>query len=99
MSRRDPRYDRGRLFLEGIKAETGCVICGEQEITALDFHHLDEGTKSFNLSGIAYTKSLTALRTEVDKCLVVCASCHRKLHAGVIPLPLNGDRDETHEPP
>lgn len=97
MSRRDPRYERGRAYLEAIKRETGCVICGEQEIAAVDFHHLNEAEKSFNLSGIAYTKSLDALRAEVDKCICVCASCHRKLHAGVIELPMNGDTDETHE--
>jgi hypothetical protein len=99
MSRRDPRYERGELFLNDLKRERGCLICGEQELAALDFHHLDESEKRFNLSGIAKTKPLAALREEADRCIVVCASCHRKLHAGVIDLPTNGDTNETHEPP
>ena len=93
------RYERGRLFLESIK-RAGCVICGEQEISCLDFHHVNEADKSFNLTGIANTKSLAALRTEVDKCVVVCASCHRKLHAGVVELPETGATNhESHDPP
>jgi uncharacterized protein (DUF983 family) len=91
MSKRAPRYERGRFYLEAIKRETGCIVCGEDEPAALDFHHLDEGQKSFNLSGIAYTKPLAALREEVDKCVVLCASCHRKVHAGIIELTPNGD--------
>lgn len=92
------RYERGRTYLEGIKLQMGCQLCGEREVAALDFHHRNETEKDFNLSGIANSKPLDALRREVEKCVILCASCHRKVHAGILTLPTNGEPDEPDEP-
>ena len=49
----------------------------------LCFHHLDPLTKLFDISaGITYTRKiwLEQLLQEVDKCQLLCISCHRKLH-------------------
>ena len=32
----------------------------------------------FNISG--GTKSFDTLKSEVDKCILVCANCHREIH-------------------
>ena len=58
-----------------------CEFCGYNKcIEALEFHHIDETTKEFSVSGS--TKSLEKQKKEADKCYMLCANCHRELHAG-----------------
>ena len=58
-----------------------CEFCGYNKcIEALEFHHIDETTKEFQISGS--TKSLEKQKKEADKCYMLCANCHRELHAG-----------------
>jgi len=45
-----------------------------------DFHHTDEGTKEFTISGSMY-KSMDALKAEADKCILLCSNCHREVHS------------------
>lgn len=57
-----------------------CQDCGYARLRgALEFHHLDPRTKSFNLSG--FLGSIERARHEADKCSLVCANCHRVRHA------------------
>lgn len=60
-----------------------CVFCGYcSDITALDFHHLDEKLKVFGLSQRGLTRSWEKIRMELDKCILVCSNCHREIHSG-----------------
>lgn len=62
-----------------------CQICGYNRCQeALEFHHLDPSQKDFTISG--GTKSFESLKPEVDKCILVCANCHREIHAGLIKV-------------
>ena len=62
-----------------------CQICGYNRYQeALEFHHLDPSQKDFTISG--GTKSFESLKPEVDKCILVCANCHREIHAGLIKI-------------
>lgn len=70
------------------------MLCGSTEIEILDFHHRIPDDKSFNLSGSACAKSLETLRAEIEKCVVVCANCHRRLHAGMVELPEEDNEEE-----
>jgi len=56
----------------------GCNRCGETHIACLDFHHTDN--KDFGIAKGKYTKGIETLKKELNKCEVVCANCHRKLH-------------------
>ena len=68
--------ERNQAVLEALKLESGCVDCGyNKDPVALDFDHLPEYEKKFNLSGS--TRSLKVLMEEASKCEVVCANCHR----------------------
>lgn len=59
-----------------------CVRCGyNKAVEALDFHHIDPATKERALSEKGLTLSLTRLKLEADKCLLLCANCHREEHA------------------
>ena len=58
-----------------------CEICGyDRCITALEFHHLNRGEKDFSISESTYSRSMEDLKKEVDKCILVCANCHREIH-------------------
>ena len=57
-----------------------CSICGyNKNIAALEFHHIDPNEKEFHF-GNAKTTNLDKLLLEMDKCILVCANCHREIH-------------------
>jgi 5-methylcytosine-specific restriction endonuclease McrA len=65
-----------------------CSICGyDRCIEALEFHHLDASEKDFGISSKGYTRSWEMVKQELDKCVILCANCHREVHAGMLQLP------------
>jgi hypothetical protein len=66
-----------------------CQICGYNKyVGALDFHHLNGESKDFDLSTRGLTRSWEKIKDEADKCILVCANCHREIHGGLIRLPV-----------
>ncbi len=56
-----------------------CVRCTESDPAALEFDHLDPQEKRFTISqGIKQGVTLKALISEIKKCQILCANCHRK---------------------
>lgn len=84
-SRRDDnkRYNSSLLFR--YKKFCGCHFCSENEPVSLDLHHLNPEEKDINVS-VAVSCSTDSLKKEIRKCVVVCANCHRKLHAGILNI-------------
>ncbi len=80
---------RKRLKEKAVKLKDGkCIFCGYKKfIGALDFHHLDNNDKEFGLSTRGLTRSWEKTKEEVNKCILVCANCHRELHAGILQPP------------
>lgn len=72
------------LFLE-YKRTHPCVNCGESEICCIDFHHTDPNEKEFGIAESMY-RSWTKIVAELEKCIPLCANCHRKLHNGIIEI-------------
>jgi len=71
----------GDLYLNKIKSK-GCGACSLDKIVCLDFHHTRD--KSFNISE---RKTLNQqLIEEVEKCILLCANCHRLHHAGQLDI-------------
>ena len=65
-----------------------CQVCDYDKcIEALEFHHLDPTQKDFGISHKGYTRSWEKVKEEVDKCILLCANCHREYHAGMLQLP------------
>ena len=59
-----------------------CEKCGYNScIDALEFHHKDSSGKDFSISAKGYTRSWTKVEEELDKCVLLCANCHREIHA------------------
>ena len=57
-----------------------CSMCGFDDGACLDFHHCDPTQKETSIIRQA-TKSKEKMIEELNKCVVVCANCHRKAHA------------------
>ena len=64
-----------------------CSMCGYDKcISALEFHHLNPNEKDFHLGGKYQTASWDKIRSEIDKCVLLCANCHREIHAETLVL-------------
>lgn len=71
-----------------------CVCCGyNRYIGALEFHHTDPTQKDFGISASGYTRSWDSIMSELDKCVLVCANCHREIHSGILNCPQIYDGD------
>lgn len=65
-----------------------CCKCGYDKCPgALEFHHLDPAGKDFSISRIKLTKFDERATNELDKCILVCANCHREIHYALVPEP------------
>ena len=80
---------RRKIKLLAVQYKGGkCQICGYNKyVGALDLHHIDGSQKSFSIGDKGYTRSWEVTRKELDKCILVCANCHREVEAGITQLP------------
>lgn len=61
-----------------------CCVCGYNKCEkALEFHHIDSSEKINDVSKI-YKNS--DMEKEIEKCILLCANCHRELHDGLISI-------------
>ena len=72
--------------------ELKCQECGyDKHHSAIDFHHLDPTQKDMmicSLRGCSFKK----IKSEVDKCIMLCANCHRLVHNGVMVVEVANDQ-------
>jgi len=78
----DRRLRRIAFKLKAIRYKGGsCSKCGYlSSLNALEFHHLNKGEKEFSISKYATSKPWEEIRIELDKCVLLCANCHREEH-------------------
>lgn len=61
-----------------------CQICGYNKcVQALDLHHINPEEKDRVISGNLLNNAWTKVCNELKKCILVCANCHREIHAGL----------------
>lgn len=71
--------DKIHAYLKEYLLNHPCVDCGEKDIVVLEFDHKGELPKLKAVSSlIRLQASLETIETEVDKCEVRCANCHRR---------------------
>lgn len=72
-----------RDWIKQLKGTLACEICGEKADECLEFHHRAPKDKLFSIGkATALGYSLPNVKREIQKCAVVCANCHRKIHSG-----------------
>lgn len=62
------------------KRSKGCEVCGELRPYCLDFHHVDKESKMYDCSAMKNGMTEKKVIEELEKCIVVCANCHREIH-------------------
>jgi DNA-directed RNA polymerase subunit RPC12/RpoP len=74
---------REKLKLLAVEYKGGkCQRCGYCKcLKALEFHHIDPEQKEFGIGHKGETRSWEKTKVELDKCILVCANCHREIHA------------------
>jgi len=72
---------KAREFVWEYLSTHPCIHCGETDVTVLEFHHA-RGQKESEISRlVANGVPPNVLQSEIDKCDVLCANCHRRLTA------------------
>ena len=79
------RNDNKRQAVEYLGGK--CKICGYNKCTrSLQFHHLNPEEKEMTISKNINKIKFEKLKSELDKCILVCSNCHGEIHDGLIIL-------------
>ena len=71
------KYKQEALDYKGGK----CEICGYNKFNgALEFHHKNKNEKDFEMSKFSKRPLSIEGKIELDKCVLLCANCHREEH-------------------
>jgi len=70
-----------RIEWDTYKASFECTTCGENHPATLDFHHLVKDPTNKKINALTRNGAYKKAREEIkNKCIVLCANCHRKHH-------------------
>ena len=70
---------RNQEFIFEYLLKHPCVDCGEDDPIVMEFDHLPEYDKKYEVSGmIIKGYAIESIKKEIDKCDVVCANCHKR---------------------
>ncbi|APX98273.1 homing endonuclease associated repeat-containing protein [Natronorubrum daqingense] len=58
----------------------GCKRCVEDDPACLDYHHNSGNKRATVAALVAANRSKQRIRTEIERCVVLCANCHRIEH-------------------
>lgn len=83
---------RRRTVKQKLVHEAGgaCVLCGYSRwLGALQFHHVEPGSKEFHLAHRGHSRAIAKSRAEMRKCVLLCANCHAEVEGGFATLPVD----------
>ena len=71
-----------REYVRQMKTNTGCAKCGYKDNPdILHYHHIDPSTKINNVSRmVGKNHSIERILKEINKCKLLCITCHHKEH-------------------
>ncbi|MBS3083547.1 hypothetical protein J4423_01970 [Candidatus Pacearchaeota archaeon] len=70
-----------KLWYVNQKKNLSCINCKESHPAVIDFHHKMGFKKENEISFmVANGYSIPIIEKEIEKCIVLCANCHRKEH-------------------
>jgi hypothetical protein len=76
-SRNKIRERNARKVFDYLK-DHPCISCGETDPIVLEFDHRDRDGKIESVSVLIRNSSWKRVETEIEKCDVLCANCHRR---------------------
>ena len=75
------QYAKRKNQAENIKISQGCQKCGDKRGYVLDFHHIDPNIKDGDIARLTSNRNKWEdIQAEIDKCVILCANCHREFH-------------------
>lgn len=86
LANKDKYIKQARAYKDRIREEVRtlklkCARCPETHPAVLEFHHTDRRKKDMAVATmICHGFSFKRILKEIEKCIVLCANCHRKLH-------------------
>jgi hypothetical protein len=85
---------RNLVYVRDFLQASQCVDCGDDRLVVLEFDHV--GVKAANVTDLARRgRSLQVLETEVARCEVRCANCHRRRTLTQVGTELADDGGES----
>ncbi|RQH00965.1 homing endonuclease associated repeat-containing protein [Natrarchaeobius oligotrophus] len=69
-----------RRWVHDRKRDAGCRRCAESDPECLDFHHPGDTKEATVSELVSESKPKQRVSLETERCLVLCANCHRKEH-------------------
>ena len=88
---RTARYLYKKKYIKSLKEKLilhkggKCVDCfyafNGQNHTVFDLHHLEPHTKDIEVSKLIGNRAWESVLIEADKCVMLCANCHRLRHS------------------
>jgi len=84
-SKSDTHRKEIRIWYKNFKKESCCLVCGKRK--KLQFHHVDPKTKKDTVSNLVHKSASTSeIAQEINKCVILCSKCHRKVHDGKMAI-------------
>lgn len=78
--------ERNKKIVEEARS-SGCQVCGYNRCKkALEFHHKSSIEKDASISKAIRLWGTKKLADEIQKCILLCANCHREVHDNMITL-------------
>lgn len=75
------RKNEIKKWFEYYKSKLFCLKCKENHPATLEFHHKTRKNKEMMVAIMVYNGySIERIKKEMEKCIVLCANCHRKVH-------------------
>lgn len=76
------QYHSKKEVINEIKQNLSCAKCGYDKIpSVLEFHHINPNEKDNTIARMSSNKyNIDAIMQEIDKCVCLCANCHREFH-------------------
>jgi len=76
---RRARIKKREWFTEIMNQEK-CAHCGVEDNRVLEWHHVDRSKKDFTISRALTYYGRQRILDELEKCICLCANCHRIHH-------------------
>ena len=75
------KYKEKQVVVQELKAQCSCAKCGDKRGYVLDYHHINPNEKEEGVARmVSNNYTLNKVYNEIEKCVVLCANCHREYH-------------------
>lgn len=93
----NPKFKANAMKKKVIELKGGkCERCGYDKcIDALEFHHLDPSQKDMVMANNGASPSFEKYLEEAEKCILLCANCHREEHWKIRQEKLNEQNSQN----